>query len=81
MDGVLERKIWGREKLHKRLGKLLGKLLGMEAVREKFSGDKAYLILSPCFTTGEWKEKQKLIRFSDCALFDIKLPRGYENSG
>lgn len=69
MDGVLERKIWGKEKLHK--------LPGREAVRGKFSGDKAYLILSPCFTTGEWKGKQKLLRLSDCALIDIKLPRGY----
>ena len=70
-NGLFKKKLWGQDNL--------SRLPGKHGMRGKFSGDRAWLVLSSIFKTDEWKGKQKLMRLSDCTLIDLAMPRGYSS--
>ena len=51
-------------------------LSGKHGVRCCFTSSKEYLILTPVFSSGEWKGKQKIFSLSDNTLIDVEMPRG-----
>ena len=54
----------------------LKQLPGKHGVRGCFTSSKEYLILTPVFSSGDWKGKQKILRISDNTLIDVEMPRG-----
>lgn len=45
-------------------------------ISARFTADGTYAILTPAFRSGEWKGRQRVLRFTDRALLTPTLPRG-----
>ncbi|WP_350350763.1 hypothetical protein ABS642_15220 [Microbacterium sp. A8/3-1] len=49
---------------------------GKHGIRARFTSDRASVILSPVFSSGEWKGRQRMLSLADGALHEVPLIRG-----